>query len=115
MERKNKIPVINPDDESTTLMSLILQSKGGYKKLSEGLYAYKTVMCPKCGKIQVTMAEECFRCRWCNKVSYYRKKGKWHVNFKDFPTHEMACIFAKRWSETQTLSLEKKGFGFPKK
>lgn len=123
MYKKNNIPIINPNDEPTTLMGLALNSKGHKKnfakskifvpnqklivsnsgnKIPESPYPYKAVMCPHCGRIQVTTGEVCFRCRICSKTSSYRRNGKPHVKFKDFPTHEMACIFAKRWSEGLT-------------
>lgn len=101
MYKKNKIPLINPNDEPTTLMGLALNSKE-QNKIPESPYPYKAVMCPHCGRIQVTTGEVCFRCRICSKTSSYRRNGKPHVKFKDFPTHEMACIFAKRWSEGLT-------------
>jgi len=53
-------------EEPESLMDLICNGRGlgiaGVKKPSSGrLFPYKAVMCPRCGRIQVTQGEEMFR------------------------------------------------------
>ena len=72
--------------------------------LGEKLLPFKAVMCRSCGKIQVTTGEEMFRCRECNKVSYYRIKGRWNVRLKDFVSFEAAMMAAKRWAMEEGLN-----------
>ncbi|ODS42200.1 MAG: hypothetical protein MSIBF_02365 [Candidatus Altiarchaeales archaeon IMC4] len=97
--RRKEIPVINPHDEPTTLMSLLCESKKPPKELSDDLFRYKVVMCPNCGIIQTTEGEESFRCRSCNKASRYRIKGDWHVKIADFPNPNAASAYAGEWAE----------------
>ncbi|MBN2250723.1 MAG: hypothetical protein JW724_01440 [Candidatus Altiarchaeota archaeon] len=91
------------DDEHPTLMSLVF-NKGLKKKKEQKnppgakLLPYKTVMCRHCGRIQVTTGEEMFRCRGCNKVIRFRKRGLWNVRLMDYRTFEEAHIAAKRWA-----------------
>jgi len=93
------------DERPTTLMDLILGGKEIARENmpSEKMYPFKTVMCPHCGSIQVTLGEEMFRCKNCNKVNRYRKRGEWNVKLKDFPTAEMALMEARRWAIAEHL------------
>jgi hypothetical protein len=112
--RKEKPGRINPNDEPTTITSLFFQEREKPKQphsyLSERLFRYKAVMCPHCGTIQVTQGEEMFKCRNanCNKVSQFRVKGQWHVKLYDFPSHEEACRWAKKWIEEEYRKEEGK-------
>jgi len=99
---------VNPNDEKTTLMDTILETKKPAKELSESLYRYKVAMCPNCGWIQVTEAEKCLKCRRCNKISTFRRKGQWNVRLKSFPTHETACMCAKEWSMEEGKNVKKR-------
>jgi len=91
---------VNPHDARTTLMGLILNrnDKGrDTDRIGEKLFRFKTVMCPKCGWIQVTEGKKRFKCRQCNRSSKYRVGGTWHVKLEDFPSHETAMRYAKKW------------------
>jgi len=92
------LPVVNPKDEPTSLMSIIFKVRS---KPAEELSTYKVVMCPHCGNIQVTRGEKSMRCRRCGRASVFRKKGKWAVKLVDFPSFELAQIYAKRWAEKE--------------
>ncbi len=100
MTSRRKEPlVINPNDEPTTLMSLLCESKRPIKELSDDLFRYKVVMCPNCRRIQMTEGEESFRCRSCNKASKYRINGDWHVRIADFQNPNAASAYAGEWAE----------------
>ncbi|ODS42199.1 MAG: hypothetical protein MSIBF_02360 [Candidatus Altiarchaeales archaeon IMC4] len=90
-------PLVNPHDEPTTLMNLWCESKKPIREISDDLFRYKVVMCPNCGRIQMTEGERGFRCRSCNKASKYRVKGKWHVKIYSFPTPGEATAFMDNW------------------
>ena len=99
-------------DEPESLMDLIFNKKIKGDKIEKSLLArklfqYKTVMCRKCGKIQVTQGEEMFRCRNCGKVNRYRKYGQWNVRLKDYSSFEDAMIEAKRWAMEEGMKDEK--------
>jgi len=66
---------------------------GAFKKYTKNRHAikpireeknrvYRVVMCPKCGRIQVTMSspEGQLSCKYCCGRCKMRKKGKWAVN-----------------------------------
>lgn len=112
--RKKEVPIVNPNDEPTTLMGLLVQGKKIEQPtrsyLAERMFQYKTVMCPHCGRIQVTQGEEMFKCRndGCKKTSQFRLKGQWHVKLYDFATSEEAHIFAKRWAESEFMKDEER-------
>jgi hypothetical protein len=100
-------------DEPVSLMDLVFNKKAKEKAreekslLGRKLFPYKTVMCRSCGKIQVTMGEEMFRCRSCNKINRFRKYGQWNVLLKDYSTAEAAMIEAKRWAMEESQKDEK--------
>ena len=100
------------DTEPSTIMDLVFgvgakEKNGQMSLLGEKLLPYKAVMCRQCGKIQVTMGEEMFRCKECNKVMKYRKKGVWNVRLKDFATFEDALRAAKKWAMEEYLKENK--------
>lgn len=91
-----EVPVVNPRDEPTSIMGLVVDKPRKKTDLSE-LFRFKAVMCPHCGWVQVTEGKTRFKCRSCNRSSSYRKRGGWNVKLYDFPTGEKAMIYAKKW------------------
>lgn len=103
----------NQDAEPESLMDLICNRKGLKASAPKAqperrLFPYKTVMCSRCGKIQVTLGEEMFRCRNCGKAIRFRKDGRWNVQIRDFPTYEAAMVEAKRWAMEEGRKDEEK-------
>lgn len=75
MAPKN-VPVVNPNDELTSLMSLAL----GGGKPPKTLKKFKIVQCPNCGAVQVTQARKACECFYCGKRNPFRVKGMWNLN-----------------------------------
>lgn len=80
------LPVINPNDERTTLMSLVLSDSKSIHTLPQ----YKIPQCPNCGFIQVTQAKEKYNCNRCGLINPFRKDGMWNLNLKSTSNQQEA-------------------------
>jgi len=65
------------------------------------LLPYKAVLCPFCGRIQITKGEKSFRCRLCGKTSSFRHDSKWNVKLKDFHEEKQAREYCKEWKRSK--------------
>jgi|GEM_PF-5258699 len=74
----------------------------------KNLLPYKAVLCPFCGRIQVTGGESSFRCRLCGKTSSFRHESKWNVKLKSFETEKQAREYCQLWMKK--MAGEKDGF-----
>jgi len=94
--RKPKPKIIpSPNYDEDTLMGFILKKYGHIPK--ETLRRYKVVQCRHCGNIQVTTAEEEFKCLACNRTMKFRVQGRWHVKLKDFDNLAEAIRCCQLW------------------